>query len=57
MSQRTLIVYIAMLIFDLSLLAGTAYLVTYEGYSAWWFLFTVLFTSACGPNLFRDGAK
>jgi len=47
--------YIAMLIFDAALFAGTAWLVGWHGWSPWWFLLAVLIASGSGPA--RDGFK
>lgn len=45
-----IIIYALMLAFDLSALAGTAYLVAREGWSAWWFLVTIFICAGSSPR-------
>lgn len=45
-----IIVYTLMLAFDLSILAGTAYLVAREGWSSWWFLVTIFICTGSNPR-------
>lgn len=43
-------IYALMLLFDLSALAGAAYLVAREGWSAWWFLPVLLICAGSNPR-------
>ena len=52
-----LIAYIAMLAFDLAVMAGTAYLVAERDWSAWWFLFAMFVCCGASPNLLKGKAK
>jgi hypothetical protein len=45
-----LIAYIAMLAFDLAVMAGTAYLVANRDWSVWWFLFALLVCAGSNPK-------
>jgi hypothetical protein len=45
-----IILYALMLAFDLSVLAGTVYLVAHEGWSAWWFLVAVFICAGSTPR-------
>jgi len=45
-----IILYALMLAFDLSVLAGAAYLVAREGWSAWWFLPAVIICTGSNPR-------
>ncbi|QRG06153.1 hypothetical protein EZH22_24720 [Xanthobacter dioxanivorans] len=42
--------YVAMLVFDLAIMAGTAYAVFWLGFSGWWFALAVLIISGSSPK-------
>lgn len=43
-------IYFWMLVFDIAVLAGTAFLVSERGWSAWWMLLAVLITAGSNPR-------
>lgn len=45
-----IVLYALMSVFDLPVLAGTAYLVAREGWSAWWFLVTIFICAGSTPR-------
>lgn len=45
---------IAILLYNLCLVTGTAYLVTVYDWSPWWFLLTILLMSSYEKNTRRD---
>lgn len=45
-----IIIYACMLAFDLSVLAGTVYLIADRGWSAWWMLFAVFVCAGSNPR-------
>ena len=45
-----IIIYACMLVFDLSVLAGTVYLIADRGWSAWWMLFAVFVCEGSNPR-------
>jgi len=53
----TLASYIAMLIFDLAVLAGTAYLITEHKWSEWWLVLAVLMCNGSSPRKFIEAGK
>lgn len=42
MTYKTMVLLIAVLSYNLILLVGTVYLVGWKGWSAWWFVLTVV---------------
>lgn len=51
-----LLIYVGMLVFDAFIIAGTAYLVSQENWSAWWFVLTVILCAGSNPkNIIRAG--
>jgi len=45
-----IVIYALMLAFDLSVLAGTVYMIAREGWSAWWLLAAVLICAGSNPR-------
>lgn len=52
-----LLAYVAMLAFDFAIIAGTAYVVFWLGFSGWWFLLAALFVNYSAPLSDDDRAK
>lgn len=51
------VIYVAMLAFDLAVLAGTAWLVSERGWSAWWFALAVLMCIGSYPGKIMEIAQ
>jgi hypothetical protein len=52
-----MLMYFGMLVFDLSLLAGTAWLVAERDWSAWWFALTFFICCGSSPRNFFSTQK
>lgn len=50
MTIAAVTMYLLMLVFDLCLLAGTAFLVAERGWSGWWFILTVIMCAGSNPK-------
>lgn len=48
--MQILLAYIAMLVFDFSIMAGTAYAVFWMGFSGWWFALAALVIGSSSPK-------
>lgn len=50
--------YVFMLVFDFAILAGTVWLIGWNGWSAWWMLLAVFLTESSNPHGFlKEGKK
>ena len=49
-NSTVLWMYFGMLLFDLAVLAGTAFLIADRGWSAWWMLFAFLMCAGSNPR-------
>jgi uncharacterized membrane protein len=47
-----MLMYFGMLVFDITVLAGTTWLVAERGWSGWWFALTVFICSCSSPRVF-----
>lgn len=45
-----ILIYLAMLVFDAAVLAGTVYLIITDGWSTWWMLAAVLICAGSNPK-------
>jgi len=52
-----MLMYFGMLVFDLSILAGTAWLVAERGWSGWWFALTFFICCGSSPKNFFSTQK
>ncbi len=50
-------IYFWMLVFDIAVLAGTAFLVSERGWSAWWMLLAVLMAAGSNPRYLVNALK
>lgn len=46
------LIYLGMVAFDLAVLAGSAWLIGWHGWSAWWMLLSVLLCAGSNPKYF-----
>lgn len=46
-------IYVSMLLFDITVLAGFLYLISEKGWSAWWLLAAYVFMMGSNPENFR----
>lgn len=52
-----IVLYTGMLVFDFSMLVGTAWLVSERGWSGWWFALAVFMCMGSSPKTFIDAWK
>lgn len=49
-AAATIILYLLMVAFDLSVLAGTVWLIIAHDWSVWWFILTIIIMSCSSPR-------
>ena len=54
MKTAVVIMYFGMLLFDLAVLAGTAWLVAQRGWSPWWFAFAFVVCVGSSPGRYIE---
>lgn len=47
----TALMYLGMIVFDLAVLAGSVWLITFHGWSAWWMVLTVVLCAGSNPRV------